>query len=114
MRITDIILNESQITNSTDGIVFVADVSDGFEYLDGKKAETPSFKKLTVSIPKRKLEQIVVKVMDMKIPITPEMLEQKGGSAKVRFKNLTGRFYFDRETHEPKMSCKADGVEVIS
>ncbi len=113
MRISDFILNDAQITNSTDGIVFVADVTDGYEYVDGKRAESPSFKKLTVSLPKRKLEQIVVKVMDMKLPLTTELLEQKGGSVKVKFKNLTGRFYFDRDSHEPKLSCKADGVEVL-
>ena len=94
IKITDIVLTADQITNSTDGIVLVGDVTDGYEYSDGKRAETPNYKRVTVSLPKRKLEQ-------------------KSGSVKVKFKNLSGRFYFDREAKEYKLSCKADGLEVL-
>lgn len=113
IKITDIVLTADQITNSVDGIALVGDVADGYEYSDGKRAETPSYKRVTVALPKRKLEQIVVKVMDMKIPLTPELLEQKSGSVKVKFKNLSGRYYYDREAKEYKLSCKADGLEVL-
>lgn len=60
MKITDVVLTADQITNSTDGIVLVGDIADGYEYSDGKKAETPNHKRVTVALPKRKLEQIVV------------------------------------------------------
>lgn len=115
MKTTDVILTPGQITNSTDEIVLAVEVRDGYDYVDGKKAEIPTFKRVTLVIPKRKYEQVVVKVYDMNIPLTEEMIEQKGGSVKVKLKNLSGRFYLDRESHEYRLSCKADGLlEVIS
>lgn len=113
MNITDIILTQEQITNSTDGIMQAVDIADGFDYVDGKRAESPSFKKVTMVLPKRKFERVVVKVYDMKTAISPELIEQKGGSVKVKAKALSGRFYMDRESREYKLSCKADGLEVL-
>ncbi|UYJ46315.1 MAG: hypothetical protein OGM16_16210 [Lachnospiraceae bacterium] len=113
MNITDIVLTQEQITNAVDGIMQAVDITDGYDYVGGKRAESPSFKKVTMVLPKRKFERVVVKVYDMKIPLSSEMIEQKGGSIKVRAKALAGRFYFDRESREYKLSCKAEGLEVL-
>lgn len=113
MNITDIVLTQEQITNAADGIMQAVDITDGYDYVDGKRAEFPSFKKVIMVLPKRKFERVAVKVYDLKLPLSSEMIEQKGGSVKVRAKALVGRFYFDRESHEYKLSCKAEGLEVL-
>ena len=113
MNITDIVLTQEQITNAVDGIMQAVDITDGYDYVDGKRAESPSFKKVTMVLPKRKFERVVVKVYDMKnSAFHQKMIERREEVLRLEQKHWQEDL-FDRESREYKLSCKAEGLEVL-
>ena len=113
MRITDITLNTMQVSGNADGSAIITRISEGKEYLDGKRTENTTHMKVEAVFPTNKYEKITVKVKDLKLPITEEQLEQAGGQKKVKFKNLTGRFY-RANSGDYLLSASADSMEVIA
>lgn len=113
MNIKDIQLNSQQICGNTTGTGLLLSVSDGYEYVNGKATDTITHIKNTVVFTDNQYEKMIVKVKGNKPLLTNEQIQQKGGSVKVAFKNLTGRFY-RTNTGEYALSASADSMEVQS
>ncbi len=112
MKVTDFILNSSQISGNADSSAIITGISAGYEYVDGKKTDNVSHMRVDTVFPANKYERVIVKVKDLKLPINSEQLKQAGGQKKVRFKNLTGRFY-QANSGEYLLSASADSMEVL-
>nr|WP_297763651.1 hypothetical protein [uncultured Butyrivibrio sp.] len=108
----DIQLNINQITGNADGSAIALGITDGVSYADGKPTDEVVCKKVSVVCPDNQYKSVTVKVKDLKIPLTPELLQQSGGQKKVKFKNLTGKFWRNN-TGEYILSASADSLEVI-
>lgn len=113
IRVTDVKLTAEQIAGVNDGSAFAVGIADGYEYVDGKRTENQTHKKVEAVMPNNKYEKILVKVAGVKHPLTAELIAQNGGTVKVRFKNLTGKFY-RTSSGEYALSCTADAVEVVA
>lgn len=113
IRITDIKLTTEQIAGVNDGNALAVGITDGYEFVDGKRTEHQTHKKVEAVMLNNKYEKIIVKVVGIKQSLTAEMIAQSGGTVKVRFKNLTGKFY-RTSSGEYALSCTADGVEVAA
>lgn len=111
MKITNIQLTSQQISGNSTGTGLLLSVSDGYEYVNGKPTDTITHIKSTVVFTDNQYEKITVKVKGNKSVLTNEQIQQKGGSVKVAFKNLTGRFY-RANTGEYALSASADSMEV--
>lgn len=111
MNITKFVLTAEQICNTKDTTAILVAVRAGMEYKDGKATGNSDHYKYDVVLPANQYEKVSVKIKGDCL-ITPEQLEQKGGSMKVRFKNLTGKFY-RTGTGDYALSATADGLEVI-
>ncbi len=110
--ISNVTLTAEQICNSKDIAVLLVAVREGAEYKDGKATGNIDHYKHDAVLPCNQFEKITVKIKGAPI-ITQEQLEQKGGSIKVRFKNLTGKFY-RTSTGEYALSATAEGLEVVN
>ncbi|MBR1649974.1 MAG: hypothetical protein IJ691_02295 [Lachnospiraceae bacterium] len=113
MRIIDITLNTMQVSGNADGTAIMTGISAGYEYVDGKRTDNITHTKIEAVFPTNKYEKITVKVKDLKLPITADQLEQAGGQKKVKFKNLTGRFYRGN-SGDYILSASADSMEVLA
>ena len=112
MKVTDIILTAEQIAGVIDGSALALSITEGFEYSEGKKTDNMTHKKVEAVMLHNKFDKVSVKVKGTKHSLTNELIVQQGGSAKVKFKNLQGRFY-RTSTGEYALSCSADSVEVV-
>lgn len=108
----DLQLNTNQITGNTEGTAIALSITDGVGYADGKPTDEVVCKKVSVVCPDNHYKSVTVKVKDLKIPLTPELLQQSGGQKKVKFKNLTGKFWRNN-AGEYILSASADSLEVI-
>lgn len=111
MKITDILLTTQQISGNTTGTGLLLSVSNGYEYIDGKATNTVTNIKYTAVFTDNQFEKLIVKIKGNKPILTNEQIKQKGGSVKVAFKNLSGRFY-RTNTGEYALSANADEMEV--
>ncbi len=111
--IKDVILTSTQITNNADCSAIALNVTDGYKYDNGVKTEEITHKKVTVVLQDNQYKQITVKVKDLKIPLTVDVLQKAGGQVKVKFKNLVGKFY-RANSGEYLLSASADALEVIT
>lgn len=111
-NICNIILNSNQISNSTDGTAMLLDVRKGVAYKDGSKTDIVDHHKYDVVLPNNQYEKITVKISGNAL-VNKEQIVQKGGSIKVKFKNLTGKLY-RTSNGEYALSASADGLEVVS
>lgn len=100
-----------QFSGNEDGSGIATGISAGYEYVNGKRTENITHMKVEAVFPMNKYEKVTVKVKDLKLPITAEQLEQAGGQKKVKFKNLTGRFY-RTNSGDYMLSASADSLEV--
>ncbi len=112
MNITKINLFPEQISGNAEGGGILLDEADGFEYVDGKKTDKQTHMKYTVVFQDNEFEKVIVKVPSAKPVVTKEQLAQQSGKIRVRFKNLTGKFY-RTNSGEYALSCNADSVEVV-
>ena len=112
MKVTDIILNTNQITGNENGEAILLNVTNGYEYVNGKATDNVANQKYTVVCPTNGYEKIIVKIKGDKPVITNEQIQAKGGQVKAKFKNLTGRFY-RTNSGEYALSASADGLEVM-
>lgn len=112
MRITDIKLTTLQIAGNVEGSGILLNMAPGYDYVDGKRTDTQSHIKYEAVFPDNAFEKLLVKVPGIKAVVTGEQLAQQSGKLKVKFKNLTGRFY-RTNSGEYALSCSADSVEVI-
>ena len=110
--LTKVILNAEQICNSKDLSVLLVAVREGAEYKDGKPTGNIEGYKYEVVFPFAQFYKTRVKIKGAPI-ITQEQIDQKGGSMKIRFKNLTGKFY-RTGNGDYELSASADGLEVIA
>ena len=111
MRVTDVILNVNQISGNSEGTGISTGMTIVNQYLNGKKTDIPAYLKVETVFPDNKYEKLNVKVRDLKLPLTEEQLKQKR-EVRIRFKNLTGRFYrTEMGTYE--LSVSADSMEVL-
>ncbi|AOZ95796.1 hypothetical protein [Butyrivibrio hungatei] len=106
-------LNTNQITGNPDGTAIALNITDGEGYADGKPTGEVICKKVSVVCPDNQYKSVTVKVKDLKIPLTSELLQQSGGQKKVKFKNLTGKFWRNNNG-EYILSASADSLEVIA
>lgn len=113
IRITDIKLTAEQLAGVKEGSALAVGITDGYEYVDGKRTENQTHKKVEAVMLNNKYEKIIVKVAGVKHPLTAELIAQSGGAVSVRFKNLTGKFY-RTSSGEYALTCVADGVEVVA
>ena len=113
IRITDIKLTAEQIAGTKDGSALAVGISDGYEYVDGKRTENQTHKKIEAVLPNNKYEKVTVKVAGVKNPLTNELIVQKGGTVGIRFVNLQAKFY-RTSSGEYALSCTADAVEVVA
>lgn len=112
MRVSDIIVTSKQIfNNSTDETALLLEVRKGFAYENGKATDKVDHHKYDVVIPQNKFDKITVKISGDALA-TNEQIAQKGGSLKVKFKNLTGKFY-RMSNSEYGFSATAEGMEVV-
>lgn len=111
MKITDVKLTVLQIAGNAEGSGILLSMAPGYDYVDGKRTETQSHVKYEAVFPENAFEKIVVKVPGTKPLLTQEQLAQQSGKLKVKFKNLTGRYY-RTNSGEFALSCSADSVEV--
>ena len=112
LRITDIKLISVQIAGNAEGAGILLNMTPGYDYVDGKRTDAQSHIKYEVVFPDNAFEKVLVKIPGTKAIITGEQLAQQSGRAKVKLKNLTGKFY-RTNSGEYALSCSADGVEVI-
>lgn len=113
MLVQELILTASQISGSPDALAIATGLRLGKEYVNGKPTDNVTHIKVDVVFPARKYDRVVVKVKDLKIPLTEEIIEKAGGQKQVKFKNLTGRFYRSN-SGEYLLSASADSLEVIA
>ncbi len=113
MKVTDIILTEEQIAGTIDGNALALSMTDGYEYSEGKRTDNMTHKKVEAVMIHNKFNKVIVKVKGTKHPLTNELIAQQGGSVKVKFKNLQGKFY-RTSSGEYTLTSTADGVEVVS
>lgn len=111
MKITDIKLTVTQIAGNAEGTGILLNMAPGYDYVDGKRTDTQSHIKYEAVFPDNAFEKILVKVPGKSV-VREEQLVQQNGKLKVKFKNLTGRFY-RTNSGEYALSCSADSVEVI-
>lgn len=111
MKITDIKLTVTQIAGNAEGTGILLKMAPGYDYVDGKRTDTQSHIKYEAVFPDNAFEKIFVKVAGKSV-VREEQLVQQNGKLKVKFKNLTGRFY-RTNSGEYALSCSADSVEVI-
>lgn len=109
MNITNLILLPVQITGNNDATGILLGENPGYDYQNGKRTEIQTHIKYEVVFPENNFEKVIIKVPGTKPVVTSE---QQKGKVKVRFKNLSGKFY-RTNSGEYALSCKADGVEVI-
>lgn len=112
MKVTDPTLNAITISGNEAGEGIALRQRPQYEYADGKKTENQIGITYDVVFPDNLFEKVSVKVANTQAVITDEQFKKNGGKIKVRFKNLTGKFY-RTNSGEYMLSCRADGVEVI-
>lgn len=113
MRISNVKLNAQMIAGNAEGIGLLIGMTAGFDYIDGKKTDNQSHVKYEIVFFENLYQREIVKVPGTKPVVTPEQLEQQKGKIKVKFKNLSGKFY-RTNSGEYALSASADGVEVIA
>ena len=113
MKVTDVILNSEQISGNAEGSGFLLEQILTSEYINGKRAETPSLLRYGVVFPENDFEKVFVKIPGTKTIVSAEQLAQNKGKIRIKFKNLRGKFY-RTNSGEYALTCSADGVEVIS
>lgn len=112
MRVSNVKLNAIQISGNTEGTGLLIGMTAGFDYVDGKRTDNQSHIKYEVVFPDNAFEKVPVRVPGMKSAVTEEQLAQQSGKVKVKFKNLTGKFY-RANSGEYLLTCRADSVEVV-
>lgn len=113
MKISNIILTPVQITGNNDATGILIGQNPGYDYQNGKRTDMQTHVKYEVVFPENNFEKVIVKVPGTKPVMTPEELELQKGKVKIKFKNLTGKFY-RTNSGEYALTCSADGVEVIA
>lgn len=113
MQISDMIFTSKQVfKNSADETALLLKVRKGYAYENGKPTDRVDHYKYDVVIPQNQYDKITVKISGNALA-TNEQIAQKGGSIKVKFKNLTGKFY-RMSNGEYGFSATAEGLEVIA
>lgn len=113
MKPNDVIILPEQIFNNfADETALLLEVRKGYAYENGKATDKVDHHKYDVVIPPNKFDKITVKISGNALA-TNEQIAQKGGSLKVKFKNLTGKFY-RMSNGEYGFSATAEGLEVIA
>lgn len=113
MRVTDFNLTKEQISGTPNATGILTGVRARKGYIDGKPTDTITHYIYESVFDENGYEKVNVKIKGDKPLITSEMLEAKGGSVKVRFKGLTGKFY-RTNSGEYALSCSAEGLEVLN
>ena len=112
MQISDLRLTPYQISGNNEGIAILLDVSPEYEYINGKRSETQSYFRYLSVFTDNNFEKLTVKVAGVKEVVSKEMLAQQSGKIKVKFKNLSGRFY-RTANGDYALTCSADSVELL-
>lgn len=104
-----IIVNEQQVTKG--GPMLYIGGRPVKEFKDGKSTEKIVGYSYTIVCPSNKYEQFQLKVEQPQPLLTPEELEAKGGTVKVKVKGFEGRFYQNAEK-QIIFTAKATAIEV--
>ncbi len=112
MKPTDVILDSKQITNSATASALLLEVRKGMTYEDGHATDKIDHYKYDVVLPENKYDKITVKIKGNAL-VTNEQIAQAGGQIKVKFRNLTGKFY-GMSNGKYGFTANADGLEVIA
>lgn len=111
MDILKIILTALQLSGTVDAIAFLLEMRDRYKYVNGKRTNELEGVSAVVVFPNNGYEKMSVKMDNC--TVTNEQIVKNGGQLKVKFKNLTGKFY-RMSNGEIGISASADGLEVIS
>lgn len=109
--INNLIINAEQICNSKDTSVLIVDIREGIRYENGKPTGEIDHYKYDVVLPFNQYEKITVKIKGNAL-LTLEQITQKGGSVKVKFKDLTGKLYRN-SNGDYDLSANATGLEIV-
>ena len=111
--ITNLVLDASLLVGNPNGNCILLGCKEWKEYVDGKATGNTIGIKANVGCPKNMYQTLEgIKIKGAKMNFTNEQLREKGGQPIV-LKGLQGKFYRDN-TGEYKLSCTADGFEVVS
>ncbi len=111
MDLTKIELTAKQITGNDEAKALIVELTNGYEYKDGKRTDNVTHKVAEAVFPCWRYAHQKVKVLDMNLPVTAEQLNAKG-EMRVKFKNLRGKIY--RTGHgDYEISATADSLEVL-
>lgn len=113
MNIKNLILLPVQITGNNDATGILLGQNPGYDYQNGKRTDMQTHVKYEVVFPENNFEKVTVKVPGIKPVVSEEQLGLQKGKIKVKFKNLSGKFY-RTNSGEYALTCSADGVEVIA
>ena len=111
MNILMIVLTALQLSGTVDAIAFLLEVRNRYKYVNGKRTDEIEGISVVVVFPNNGYEKMSVKMDNC--TVTNEQIAKAGGQLKVKFKNLTGKFY-RMSNGELAISASADGLEVIS
>lgn len=114
MDVTDVKLNYLNLSGNDKGSGLLLSQRAYYEYVDGKKTGNQLGITYDAVFPDNNYEKISVKVASTQVVITDEELKKNCGKIRIRFTNLSGRFYHAANGSGYKLSCHADGIEVIA
>lgn len=110
MNFKNIVFTANQLLGA-EGVALLLAVRKRMLYENGKPTDKIEGYMYDIVAPQNGYQSMSIKIKgDMFI--TNEQIAQKGGSVKVKFKNLTGKAYRDKNG-EYAISASADGLEVI-
>ena len=109
MDYSKIYLTGLQITGTQDCSALALEVRNRPKYVNGKRTDEIEGISVIVVCPNNGYEKISIKMNDC--AITNEQIAKNNGQLKVKFKNLTGKFY-RMSNGELGISASADGLEV--
>lgn len=111
--ILSLVLNAHQLLGNPNGNCVLLSFREWKEYVDGKLTGNILGIKTTVSCPTNMYLRVEdIKVKGAKLNLTNEQIRGKGG-VPIILKGLQGKFYRDN-TGAYRLSCTADGIEVVS
>lgn len=113
INILSLILIPEQISGNKQASGLLLSTTLRHEYIDGKPTENIVEILYETVFPDNLFEKISVRIKGSKPVITNEEIKKNGGTVKIQFTNLSGRFYRSK-SGEYALSVTADGIEVIS
>jgi len=101
------------LLGNDDGTAIALGVKPRYKFDDGKPTDVVEALIVEVVATDNNYEKMMIKVFDLKAPISQELIAQAGGHKKVKFKNLTGKLY-RTANGDLAVSASATTLEVLA